>query len=95
MRFAETIGLVMERVRPEGSTGERTAAVCSERLCEGFSDRLRWYCKEPVHTKPTIIREESLHVTDLGTQLKPIIQNWMTHEELRKCPECGLVSEAK
>lgn len=44
---------------------------------------------------PIIIREESLHVTDLGTQLKPIIQNWVAHEELRKCPECGVVPEAK
>ena len=85
----------MERVRPEESTGEQTIAVCSERLREDLSDSLRWYCKESVHTKPTIIREESLHVTDLGTQLKPIIQKWMTHEELRKCPECGVVSEAK
>lgn len=85
----------MERVRPEGSVGEQSVRVSSELFCENPPDRLRWYCKEPVHTKPTIIREESLHVTDLGTQLKPIIQNWIAHEELRKCPECGVVSEAK
>ncbi|OBZ77249.1 3-hydroxyanthranilate 3,4-dioxygenase 2 [Grifola frondosa] len=78
VRFADTIGLVVERIRPEGST-----------------DRLRWYCKAPVHNKPTIIREESLHVTDLGTQLKPVIQNWMNNESVRKCSECGAVAEAK
>lgn len=58
-------------------------------------DRLRWYCKSGAHPTPTIIREDTLHVTDLGTQLKPIIQNWMAHEELRKCLHCGTVAEAK
>ena len=29
------------------------------------SDRLRWYCKNPDHAEPTIIYEESMHVTDL------------------------------
>ena len=62
--------------------------------CE-FLDRLRWYCKQPVYKTPTIIREEKLHVTDLGTQLKPIIQNWMANEHLRKCGDCGAVAEAK
>ncbi|KAF8314948.1 3-hydroxyanthranilic acid dioxygenase [Clavulina sp. PMI_390] len=38
-------------------------------------DRLRWYCREPVHTDPVIIREEVFHCTDLGTQLKPLINN--------------------
>ena len=28
-------------------------------------DRLRWYCKNPEHADPTIIYEESMHVTDL------------------------------
>lgn len=97
VRFADTIGLVLERVRPEGSTG---ALVCypvfdAEDVTTAPTDRLRWYCKQPTHSKPTIIREEKLHVTDLGTQLKPIIQNWMAHEDLRKCSECGAVAEAK
>ncbi|GBE84472.1 3-hydroxyanthranilic acid dioxygenase [Sparassis latifolia] len=78
VRFADTIGLVVERVRPDDAT-----------------DRLRWYCKAPVHAKPTIIREEKLHVTDLGTQLKPIIQHWMSDPAARKCAECGAVAEAK
>ncbi|KAI0079132.1 3-hydroxyanthranilic acid dioxygenase [Panus rudis PR-1116 ss-1] len=78
VRFADTIGLVVERVRPDDAT-----------------DHLRWYCKSGKHEKPTIIREESFHVTDLGTQLKPLIQNWISNAELRKCPECGTVAEAK
>jgi len=78
VRFADTVGVVMERVRPPSSL-----------------DRLRWYCKAPVHDKPTLIREEVFHVTDLGTQLKPFIDQWMQHTELRKCAECGNVAEAK
>ncbi|KAG0145389.1 hypothetical protein CROQUDRAFT_658692 [Cronartium quercuum f. sp. fusiforme G11] len=75
-RFADTIGLVMERKRPEGSL-----------------DRLRWYCSNTqVHPKPHLIREVSFHCTDLGTQLKPLINEWIEHEHLRKCNECGTVS---
>ncbi len=58
-------------------------------------DRLRWYCKSGAHEKPTIILEESFHVSDLGTQLKPLIRNWIENEDLRRCKECGTVAEAK
>lgn len=58
-------------------------------------DRLRWYCSNPVHTQPTIIREELFHVTDLGTQLKPVIERWINDENIRKCPHCGVVADAK
>jgi len=78
VRFADTIGIVIERVRPDSSL-----------------DRLRWYCPSKVHEKPTPIREEVFHVTDLGTQLKPLINNWMANPELRKCPECGETAPAK
>lgn len=78
VRFADTIGIVLERVRPEQSM-----------------DRLRWYCRSGAHQRPTMIREEVFHVTDLGTQLKPLIQHWMSSEEVRLCKECGTVAEAK
>ncbi|ROW01325.1 hypothetical protein VMCG_05966 [Cytospora schulzeri] len=76
VRFADTIGLVMERVRPEGSL-----------------DHLRWYCKKGGHERPTIIREETFHCTDLGSQLKPLINNWRENESLRKCSVCGLTED--
>jgi len=56
-RFADTIGLVIERKRPDDAI-----------------DRLRWYCPSEIHKEPFVIREESFHCTDLGTQLKPLIQ---------------------
>ncbi|KAI0062096.1 3-hydroxyanthranilic acid dioxygenase [Artomyces pyxidatus] len=78
VRFADTVGIVVERVRPD-------AAI----------DRLRWYCREPTHAEPTIIREESFHVTDLGTQLKPLIQHWMSDDEYRRCAQCGVIAAEK
>ncbi|EKM77560.1 hypothetical protein AGABI1DRAFT_77052 [Agaricus bisporus var. burnettii JB137-S8] len=78
VRFANTIGMVVERVRPEGS-----------------QDRLRWYCRSDAHKEPTVIYEEAFHVTDLGSQLKPVIQRWQNNEELRKCKTCATVAEPK
>lgn len=78
IRFANTTGLVMERVRPADSM-----------------DRLRWYCSKGNHDKPTIIAEEVFHCTDLGTQLKPLIDAWMGDETKRKCKVCGLTEDPK
>ncbi|KIY50240.1 3-hydroxyanthranilic acid dioxygenase [Fistulina hepatica ATCC 64428] len=78
VRFANTVGIVVERERPEGSL-----------------DRLRWYCHSGNHADPTIVYEESFHVTDLGTQLKPVIQRWMAKEGIRTCKGCGVVADAK
>ncbi|KDE03097.1 3-hydroxyanthranilate 3,4-dioxygenase 2 [Microbotryum lychnidis-dioicae p1A1 Lamole] len=58
-------------------------------------DRLRWYCDNPAHETLTLIREVTFHCTDLGTQLKPIIEEWMTTPSLRNCGECGKEAPAK
>ncbi|KAL8293512.1 hypothetical protein RQP46_000213 [Phenoliferia psychrophenolica] len=71
-RFQDTVGIVIERVRPATAV-----------------DRLRWYCPSKSHAAPTLIREDSFHCTDLGTQLKPLINEWMTNPDLRKCASCG------
>ncbi|CAB4432187.1 unnamed protein product [Rhizophagus irregularis] len=54
-------------------------------------DRLRWYCEQCKE----IVYEESFHCTDLGTQLKPIIQKYAMTEDLRKCKSCGNINSAK
>ena len=98
VRFANTVGLVIERVRPEEAMGMLSISLlwpASYTVPHIDADSLRWYCRSSVHTKPTIIRQEHFHVTDLGTQLKPLIRNWMENESLRKCSECGDVAEAK
>lgn len=64
-------------------------------LCDR-QDRLRWYCRAPgQHETPTVIREESFHATDLGKDLKPLIERWITDEESRRCPACGTTAAAK
>lgn len=78
IRFADTIGMVMERTRPEKSV-----------------DRLQWYCSKGEHERPTMIREEVFHCTDLGTQLKPLIEKWQQDESSRKCPKCGEIEDAQ
>ncbi|TFK66487.1 3-hydroxyanthranilic acid dioxygenase [Pluteus cervinus] len=78
VRFANTVGIVVERVRPAAA-----------------NDRLRWYCPSSVHSEPTIITESTFHVTDLGTQLKPIIEEWINNPDVRKCGSCGEVADPK
>jgi 3-hydroxyanthranilate 3,4-dioxygenase len=96
VRFADTIGIVIEMQRPEASLGLHevfSVYLSLTKLCD-WPDRLRWYCREPVHATPFIIREEAFHVTDLGTQLKPRIANWIQDESARKCPDCGTIAAA-
>ncbi len=82
------------RIYRYGST-HPTSNVGLTRYISMCIDRLRWYCKSGAHSKPTIIREDAFHCTDLGTQLKPVIQNWINNESIRKCHDCGAVAEAK
>lgn len=86
---------MIERVRPKESFGAKNAVVIFSTRSYRFIDRLRWYCENAAHGKPTVIREEVFHVSDLGTQLKPYIERWMNDETYRTCAECGRVSDSK
>lgn len=86
----------MERKRPAASIGTcLSISVHSDTLSHSILDRLRWYCRSGKHETPIIIREEAFHCEDLGTQLKPLISNWINNPELRKCNLCGVVADAK
>ncbi|KAL2914726.1 3-hydroxyanthranilic acid dioxygenase [Polyrhizophydium stewartii] len=74
VRFENTVGIVLERKRPEGSI-----------------DRLRWYCEQCRE----IVYEESFFCTNLGTQLKPVIERYFADEALRTCKKCGHVNPRK
>lgn len=54
-------------------------------------DSLRWYCEQC----KKVVYEETFYCTDLGKQLKPVIERWAEQEELRKCGNCGKVNSAK
>jgi hypothetical protein len=55
------------------------------------SDAMRWYCPnlEAHDGKPHIVKETVFHCTDLGTQLKPVIDDWKKDKAGRKCGQCG------
>ncbi|KAJ3352473.1 3-hydroxyanthranilate 3,4-dioxygenase [Allomyces macrogynus ATCC 38327] len=74
VRFADTIGIVIERPRPAGK-----------------NDALRWYCSNC----KAIVHEDSFYCVDLGTQLKPVIEQYAQTPALRTCKKCGTVNEAK
>lgn len=50
-------------------------------------DHLRWYCDGCGQ----VLHDESFHATDLGTQLKPIIEAFYDDEARRTCRACGTV----
>jgi 3-hydroxyanthranilate 3,4-dioxygenase len=56
---------------------------------------MRWYFPNPIHDELTLIKEVTFHCSDLDTQLKPVINEWMENEQGRKCGVCGEIAEAK
>ena len=97
IRFANTVGIVVEQNRPADSVGP------SLRPCPfGLffltrfwwmltKDRLRWYCA----TCGEIVYEDSFHMTDLGTQVKGAVEKFAASEGLRTCKKCGTVAKTK
>ena len=63
--------------------------VVERRRAPHEKDHLRWYCE----TCGEILHDASFHCTDLGTQLKPIIETFHGDEGLRTCKACGTVME--
>ena len=51
----------------------------------GLNDSLIWYCQECFK----MVHSESFYCTDLGIQLKPVINNWLNSKELRRCKNCN------
>ncbi|MBP7148545.1 MAG: 3-hydroxyanthranilate 3,4-dioxygenase [Acidobacteria bacterium] len=52
-------------------------------------DHLRWYCG----SCGEVLHDAAFHCEDLGTQLKPIIEEFYADESLRKCRRCGQVMQ--
>jgi 3-hydroxyanthranilate 3,4-dioxygenase len=54
----------------------------------GDLDRFRWYCVA-CHA---VLHETALHVSDLGTQLRPVLETVNADQALRTCRACGAVT---
>jgi 3-hydroxyanthranilate 3,4-dioxygenase len=52
-------------------------------------DHLRWFCEKCGE----VLHDASFHCTDLGTELKPIIENFFADEAKRTCKTCGTVMQ--
>jgi 3-hydroxyanthranilate 3,4-dioxygenase len=66
---------------------ETVGLVVERRRRPDERDHLRWYCEECGE----ILYDESFHCTDLGTQLKPVIEKFHRDKALRTCAHCGTV----
>lgn len=98
VRYADTIGIVVERVRLSHHRGKshdnlngRLHLLLTSCVC--VLDALRWYCSNPDCKR--IVYEEWFHCTDLGTQLKPIIERFEASKDLRTCDHCGTLNHTK
>ena len=57
----------------------------------GMDDSLSWFCQGC----RLLLYTESFYCTDLGTQLKPVIEKFEQNQEFRTCKNCGLVNTTK
>lgn len=55
----------------------------------GELDHLQWYCD----SCDGLLFDASFELVDLGTQLKPIIEEFYGDEKLRTCKTCGTVMQ--
>ena len=83
------IFLLPPRVPHSPQRGPRTVGMVIERSRPRDElDGFRWYCQRC----GLVLHEASLHVSDLGTQLKPVLEAFDDDASLRTCRSCGAVS---
>src|SRR5262245_59675653 len=69
--------------------GPRTVGMVIERARPKEDlDRFRWYCESCA----AVLHEVALHVSDLATQLKPVLEAVNRDTTLRTCRRCGAVT---
>ncbi|KAH7035202.1 RmlC-like cupin domain-containing protein [Microdochium trichocladiopsis] len=94
VRFADTVGVVLEQRRPEGSL-DRMRWYCQSDTCAGNSTGGGTEAEAEAEAEaPTIVHEASFHCTDLGSQIKEAIAAFMASDEKRKCPRCGTLASS-
>ena len=83
--FLLPAGIPHSPQRPENTVG----MVVERQRKPGELDHLRWYCEGCGE----VLHDESFQLEDLGTQLKPIIENFYATESLRTCKGCNTVMQ--
>jgi 3-hydroxyanthranilate 3,4-dioxygenase len=83
--FLLPAGIPHSPQRPAGTVG-----MVVERMREEKEiDHLRWFCE----SCGNLLHDAVFHCKDLGTQLKPVIENFFADEALRTCRKCGTVMQ--
>jgi len=84
------IFLLPPRVPHSPQRPANTVGMVIERVRKpGELDHLRWYCDGC----GGVLHDSSFQLEDLGSQLKPIIENFYADESLRTCGSCGVVMQ--
>ncbi len=84
------IFLLPARVPHSPQRPANTVGMVIERVRKaGELDHLRWYCEGCGE----VLHDASFQLEDLGTQLKPIIENFYADEALRTCKGCKQVMQ--
>ena len=68
---------------------ETVGMVVERQRKPGELDHLRWYCEGC----GDVLHDASFQLEDLGSQLKPIIENFYATESLRICKGCGTLMQ--
>ncbi|PHH86942.1 hypothetical protein CDD83_9557 [Cordyceps sp. RAO-2017] len=79
VRFADTVGLVLEQRRPDRSL-DFMRWYCPRR------------CAAP-GAAPVVVHEAAFHCTDLGSQIKEAVEDFRRDEAKRTCPNCRHVAD--
>jgi 3-hydroxyanthranilate 3,4-dioxygenase len=58
---------------------------------EGAEDTMRWYCQ----SCGEIVWEKRFICTDLGTQIKAVVEEFGADVQKRTCAKCGVLAETK
>ena len=84
------IFLLPPRVPHSPQRGPGTVGMVIERRrASDEEDHLRWYCEKC----GTLLHDANFPLKDLGTQLKPLIEQFYASAALRTCRKCGTVMQ--
>ena len=83
--FLLPAGIPHSPQRPANTVG----LVIERKRAEAERDHLRWFCEKCGE----MLHDASFQLVDLGKQLKPLIENFYSDEQLRTCKKCGHVMQ--